>query len=281
MNKSGNRRNKKLIDSFVSLINRKFTLIELLMVISIISVLASILLPSLVQARDAAKTAVCVNNQKQVGIGLSLYQTDFDGALVPAGNQFVNILGKTEYLDAPKGDAFNNNTLDKPILTKMNSFYCPNGMSDRISTHAKSGQWNWINFEETLRPWRSANENYLGTKGGYDTWFTPVGVAKVSTNRGWQFSNWQISDVVNNPWPSIDRVIKTSRAAALHDGTHHLHSHSGDGSRIVGRHNNYKRTNVLFFDGHVLTASRTSVYAGRFKDGDSDHPIIFKGIKNN
>lgn len=66
----------------------RFTILELLIVISIIAVLAALLLPALNSAREKAKSALCSGNLKQAGYAASMYANDNGDYLIMTQSNF-------------------------------------------------------------------------------------------------------------------------------------------------------------------------------------------------
>ncbi len=154
-----------------------FTLVELLVVISIIALLLGILLPSLSKAREMAKIVVCKSNLKQLTVATIMYAQDNKGWAPPikhdAGEYYfykvANYLGDSNYQKLAK----EGREIPENALKVM---YCPN--ATRISTHPLGGgsateAWIWGTASGSygMNLWASqwegaeiqmAQENYLG-----------------------------------------------------------------------------------------------------------------------
>lgn len=68
--------------------NKKFgfTLIEMLVVIAIIGVLAAILIPVFMSAREKGREASCLSNMRQIGMAMSMYTQDHSDCIIPGTN---------------------------------------------------------------------------------------------------------------------------------------------------------------------------------------------------
>jgi len=112
---------------------KKFTMLELLIVIAIISILAGILLPTLNSARKKALAIACVSQLKQITQGVFSYTVDFNDWLPVIGEWSCQMISQ-KYLTVP---ASKSRIIGREAVFKVRCpMICPS-----ISTPSASPAW--------------------------------------------------------------------------------------------------------------------------------------------
>ncbi|HBG28110.1 MAG: hypothetical protein A2Y10_00890 [Planctomycetes bacterium GWF2_41_51] len=248
-----------------------FTLVELLVVISIIAVLLGVLMPVLSKARAGGQTTICLANVRRLAIAGAMYVQDYkefppfrmtnDGS--PNGSKFVNKYGREMprwqwFFDQGIGPVITPSKYltdtkktfgDKDSLIMTNQyFFCPSfKFMDYNANDIRNGSYGY-------------NYQYLGN------------------------SNVADGKYVNYPVP-LSRIIRPSETVIIADGRgagipHGVHSYTLDPPKIARstgfqtfafyksgaaiqqspadpRHSN--RANASFVDGHAKSMSLTSL----------------------
>ncbi|RMD83656.1 MAG: prepilin-type N-terminal cleavage/methylation domain-containing protein [Lentisphaerae bacterium] len=150
-----------------------FTLIELLVVIAIISILAAMLLPVLNQSRTRARSSLCLNNEKQVGVAIAIYIDENRGFEPPMSGQPWNAWAMPHfyvYLGQATGMPFNLGNYQSYSFSKETFrgtvWHCPSWNLDDAPHWTKFGYgWNkYLSPDHSYCVWppvKSANVNHI------------------------------------------------------------------------------------------------------------------------
>lgn len=133
----------------------RFTLVELLVVISVIAILAALLLPALKSAKDKAVGIRCMSQMKQINPGIVMYTSDNDGFLpiylrtLVATNAYSSAGGLPDVLlepylkQAQRGSELNTDYFGRIKHIRFRNFYtCPavNSIHDTPKTIEYTGR---------------------------------------------------------------------------------------------------------------------------------------------
>jgi prepilin-type processing-associated H-X9-DG protein/prepilin-type N-terminal cleavage/methylation domain-containing protein len=204
---------------------RLFTLVELLIVIAIIAMLASMLLPALRKAKMTAVKISCVNNEKQISSAIFGYSNDYEGWYVPTTIEApwdVNNRQSFDYLLFPYiyGEG-SNQFPEREKYYKKSVFACPEDKGERDKIRSYSGS------QATMAVRDRVNGDLTPAKK-LSSFRKPSSLVTLSEFREWS-GTWQ-------------RLL------------YHAYAHCGGDltkPNLESRTFHGKNNNLLFVDGHV------------------------------
>jgi prepilin-type N-terminal cleavage/methylation domain-containing protein/prepilin-type processing-associated H-X9-DG protein len=242
---------------------RGFTLIELLVVIAIIAILAAILFPVFAQAKEAAKKTGCLSNQKQIGLGVTMYIGDYDDTY-PMDQYTSPTYDQTRWFDMiypyiKNGEKFahNNRASGSGGLFQCPSF--PSKQEAQYGVHNRLFPDGWAPWDTEYDPAVSASAVDLpadravilekGQNEGNSSWLPFIA------------DQWTWTDTVGNPPGSVQGQRWDLDKTRFHDCDLAYSSAAPSwtnwgtcGNMPRYRHNNV--CNVIFADGHAKGMAR-------------------------
>ncbi|HRU00781.1 MAG TPA: prepilin-type N-terminal cleavage/methylation domain-containing protein, partial [Victivallales bacterium] len=205
----------------------KFTLIELLVVIAIIAILASLLLPSLQQAKEYAKQVSCFNNCKQIGTLIFMYCDENNGTLV----EKVGLTPGPNTLD----NGWYHRLVPSPTTGNLGFVFCPSDVQPNDPP------------DQRLRYGR-VSYGYNHRMLGGDTW---IGSWSPSSIYGKYLGPATLSQIRKPARTIFSAEPAASYATGNTKGYYHIYAWCDTANPVAYARHMRRATTVVWLDGHV------------------------------
>jgi prepilin-type N-terminal cleavage/methylation domain-containing protein/prepilin-type processing-associated H-X9-DG protein len=247
--------------------NGGFTLIELLVVIAIIAILAAMLLPALAAAKERAKRISCMNNLRQLALGISIYAADNSDYMPPlkwresGGNlQYPYEMARFNTVNDPATTyamgPYNLGSLwSAKNITEGKTYYCPsNAKGNNLTYDWYAAKMQWPYGIDTAAAAAANDPNVTYLRSGYYYYPQSLNVQQTTTAVGQKsvpyWPPYSTSPAPYNSWicvPFFKQTAVDQKRSTIVDDCHNglaaLYHRTGG--------NNPAGINAAFGDGHV------------------------------
>lgn len=189
--------------------SRGFTLVELLVVISIIALLIAILLPSLGAARKSAMQIQCLSQHRQIGIAVMCYSSDHDQVLPPMQAKKVNVITGTGLVEYSWRGLLYDYVQDFAV-----AYDCPAEEIDRYSNGAVDDRGRPTPTETYIASGLGAADVHWNSWNGNGNFRPAFGRHKIATGEP-SATAYQNSA---NPVLKLDQIEDTTQLIMVGDG---------------------------------------------------------------